>query len=329
METQISSKATQFLKIHIAAAIIIVLAVTGCSSTQNSSQKKVLFSSKKAPLADKGVIEANEEVPVADKGVIKANEEVMETDTPLVPADRKLVMNGLTLTYIDQQQADGKIDALTLQHPLAITERQMVFHMVALNYEKHSSPNKVSPVFFKEDIQKTKRLLTKALNKALPGNIIGFEVASKAGITQGQLFASKGVLHWRFFKIRGVWYSKTRNSREQYGTWQLVPGNGQRFHKSSEPRGTQKWANWIEAKIDLPAPANLKTSRPETKHPAPGTAHTAPSPSQPNPSKTIEPEKSTADLEEKLKFLKYLHENQLIDKHEYEQKRKDLLNQYL
>ena len=323
------SKATRSLKTHCAVAVIIALALAGCNSTQKSANKKVLWTNKAERVADKKVPPADKKVLVTDKEVIGANKEVVETDKILMPADRKLIMKDFTLTYIDQEQADGKIDELILQHPLSITERQMVFHMVALSYENYSSPSKASPVFTKEDIKKTKRLLTKALNKAHPQNIIGFEVASEAGATQGQLFASRGVLHWRFFKIRGVWFSKTRNPMEQYGTWRMVPRKGQRFHKSNKPRGTRQWTNWIEAKIDLPAPANLKISRPKTNPPNPGTAQTTPSPSQPSPAKTITPEKNVADLEEKLKFLKYLHENQLIDKREYEQKRKDLLNQYL
>ena len=243
----------------------------------------------------------------------------------LIP-NKKLVMEDFTLTYINQKLADGDIAQLTLQHPLTFTERQMVFHMVALSYENQSSPGKTSPVFTREDIKKTKRLLTKSLNKAHPQNIIGFEVASGAGTTQGQVFASKGVLHWRFFKIRGVSYSKMSKPEEQKAAWRMVPGNGQRFHGSNKPRGSRQWTNWIEAIVNLPAPANLKTSHPKTDR---STAQTAPSPSQPGSSKAIAPERNVVELEEKLKFLKYLHENQLIDKREYEKKREDLLNQYL
>ena len=47
------------------------------------------------------------------------------------------------------------------------------------------------------------------------------------------------------------------------------------------------------------------------------------------PPKAAAPQKNKADLEEKLKFLKHLYENQLIDQQEYEKKRKDLLDQYL
>ena len=317
------SKTTSCLKTPFTIAVVIVLALAGCSSTQKSPDKKVLLPNKKALQMDKGM-------QIADKGVIEANKEGIGTDNALIRANKKLIMKDFTLTYINQKLADGDIDRFTLQHPLTITERQMVIHMVALNYENHSSPGKTGPVFTRGDIKKTKRLLTKSLNKAHPQNIIGFEVASEAGTTQGQVFASKGVLHWRFFKIRGVPYSKTSNPVKQKGAWRMAPGNGQRFHGSNKPRGNRQWANWIEAKVNLPAPANLKTSRPKTERPNPGTAQqTAPSPSQPGSSKTIAPEKNAAELEEKLKFLKHLHENQLIDKREYEQKRKDLLNQYL
>ncbi|HKI50299.1 MAG TPA: hypothetical protein VKA69_13300, partial [Desulfobacteria bacterium] len=111
--------------------------------------------------------------------MIGPNKEVMETDMHLASAEKTLTTKDFTLTYINQSQADGKIDSLTLQHPLSITERQMIFHMVALSYENYSAPGKVRPVFTKEDIKKTKRLLTKALNKAHPQSIIGFEVASE------------------------------------------------------------------------------------------------------------------------------------------------------
>ena len=228
-------------------------------------------------------------------------------------AGKTLTTENFTLTYTDKAQAGTKIDELTLQHPLPITERQMVFHMVALTYENLSLLGEAGPVFTKDDIKKTKRLLTKALNKAHPKNIIGFKVESEDGTTQGELFASRGNLHWRFFEIRGVKYSLTRNPMAQRGTaWRMVPKKGQKFHVTDELLSTKQWTNWIEAKINLPAPANLKIA-----------------PAQPNPLKATVPEKTPADLEEKLKFLKHLYENQLIDKREFEQKRKDLLDQYL
>ncbi|MDH5789638.1 MAG: hypothetical protein OEZ27_03510 [Nitrospinota bacterium] len=314
MKIQITSKFLKLLKTPFSIAIIVSIALTGCGSTQETSKKKILWPSNEEKVTEKKQNADNEE---------------LDSENGLMPAGRKLIKEDFTLTLIDQEQADGDIDQFTLQHPLSITERQVALHMVALNYEKYSKPNIANSVFTKEDIKKTKRLLTKALNKAHPKNIIGFEVTSETGTTRGQLFASRGVLHWRFFKIQGVWYSKTRNEEKQYGTWRMVPGNGQRFHKSNMTRGTRKWDNWIEAKINLPASTNLKNSGPKTKPPNTGTVQTAPSPSQSSPSTTIAPENRIIDLEEKLKFLKYLHQNQLIDKREYEQKRKDLLNQYL
>ena len=245
-------------------------------------------------------------------------------------AGKKLTAKDFTLTYADKAQAGAELKELILQHPLPITERQMVFHMVALTYENYSLLGKARPVFTKDDINKTKRLLTKALTKAHSQNIIGFEVESEEGTTTGELFASQGNLHWRFFEIQGVAYSLTRNQISQRGTaWRMVPRKGQKFHVTDALLGSKKWTNWVEAKINLPAPANLKTAPKKKKHPNSGAAQSRPPASQSSQPKPIAPQKSTADLEEKLKFLKHLYKNQLIDKREYEQKRKDLLDQYL
>lgn len=242
-------------------------------------------------------------------------------------AGKKLDAEGFTLKYIDKGQAGAEIRELNLQHPLSITERQMVFHMVALTYENHSLLGKPGPIFTKEDIKKSMRLLTKALTKVHSQNIIGFEVESEEGLTQGELFASEGKLHWRFFQIRGIKHSLTRNQMTRYGTaWKIVPKKGQKFHVTDKLLGAKQWTNWIEAKIDLPAPENLRIGSKNKKRSSPGTAQSRPPASQP---RTTAPQKSTTDLEEKLKFLKHLHENQLIDQREYEQKRKDLLDQYL
>jgi hypothetical protein len=244
-------------------------------------------------------------------------------------ADKKLTEEGFTLTYKDKAQATGDIGGLILQHPLPISEKQMVFHMVALSYEPFSLFGKASPVFTKEDIQKTKRLLTKALNKAHSQNIITFDIESENGTTKGNLFASNGNLHWHFFKIQGVSYSMTRNQMSRYGTaWQLTPRKGQKYHTTEKLLGNKQWTNWIEAKINLPAPENLKLGRPNKGRSRSGAVQSLPPPSQPNPPKSTAPGKNIEDLEKKLQLLKQLHEKQLIDQQEYETKRKNLLDQY-
>ena len=245
-------------------------------------------------------------------------------------AGKKLSTEDFTLTYTDKAQAGEEIRELLLQHPLPITERQMLYHMAALTFENYSLLSKPGSVFTKDDINKTKRLLTKALAKAHSQNIIGFEVESEEGTTKGELFASKGNLHWRFFEIRGIKYSLTRNQMARYGTaWRLVPKKGQKFHRSEKLLGAKQWTNWVEAKINLTAPSNLKTSTKKKKRLNSGATQPRPATSKPSRPKPTTPQKSTTDLEEKLKFLKHLHENKLIDKREYEQKRKDLLDQYL
>jgi hypothetical protein len=245
-------------------------------------------------------------------------------------ADKKLTLEDVTLIYKDKAQAGTEIKELILQHPLPISERQMVIHMVALTYENNSLMGKPGPVFTKDDIKKTKRLLAKALNKAHSQNIIGFELKSEDGTTKGELFASQGNLHWRFFEIRGVKYSLTRNQMVRYGTaWQMVLKKGQKFHLTDKLLGSKQWTNWVEAKINLPVPANLKMARPKKDRPRSGTVQSSSPPSQPIPTEATDSGKNIADLEKKLQFLKHLHEKQLIDREEYEKKRKDLLDQYL
>ena len=256
----------------------------------------------------------------------------------LVPVDciaaqmsaSKILSTGhFTLKWIDKTQAGERIEKLTLQHPLPISERQLVFHMAALSYESHSRNSKARPVFTREDIKKAKRLLTKALNKAHSQNIIGFEVESRMGIIKGHLFASGGNLHWRFFEIQGEEFSVTRNESTRYGTaWQMVLKKKQKFHETDELMGTLKLLNWIEAKIDLPAPKNLKTTWFKKDGPSPGTAPSAPSPSQPSSVKLTASKKNTADLEEILKALKNLHDNKFIGKQEYELKREILIKYF-
>ena len=281
MKMQMISQTRRRLKVPFAVAILIALALTGCSSTQKS-------------------------------------------------AGKTLTTEGFTLTYIDKAQAGSEINELVLQHPLSISERQMVFHMVALSYENNSLLGKTGPVFTKEDIQKTKHLLTKALNKAHSQNILRFEVESEGGITEVELFASGGKLHWRFFEIQGVKHSLTRNQMTRYGTaWRMVLKKGQKFHATKTLLGAKQSTNWIEAKIDLPAPENLKTARPKSNDLNPGTAQSVPPASQSNLPQTVTPEKGGTDLEEKLQLLKRLHEKQLINQQDYEKRQKDLLDQYL
>jgi len=237
-------------------------------------------------------------------------------------AGKKLSAQDLTLSYTDKAQAGAEIGKLTLRHPLTISERQMVNHLLALRYEGLSLLSEPGPVFTQEDINKIKRLMTKALNHANPQNIIGFEVESEEGTTKGELFAANDKLHWRFFEIRGVKHSLTRNQMTRYGTaWRMIPGKGHKPHVTDQSLGHKQWTNWIEAEINLPAPANLKIAGPKKDRAAPGT--------QPSLPHTAAPKKDPAELEEKLKFLKHLHENQLIDQQEFEKKRKDLLDQYL
>jgi len=243
-------------------------------------------------------------------------------------AGKTLDTEHLKLTYTDKAQMGAEIGKMTLQHPLPVTEQQMIHHMTSLKYENFSLLGEKGTVFTRDDINNCKRLLVKALNHVNPQNIIAFEVESEDGTTEGEVFASGGNLHWRFSKIRGIKYSLTRNQMARYGTaWRLVPGKDQKYYVTEQFLGAKQWDNWIVAQVDLAAPSNLKRYRSKPKGQPPAAAP-APPAAAPAPQSTA-PRKDPAELEEKLKFLKHLHENQLIDRQEYEQKRKDLLDQYL
>lgn len=243
---------------------------------------------------------------------------------------KTLDAENLTLTYTDKAQAGAEIGKLTLQHPLTVTEQQMIHHMTSLKYENFSLLGERGSVFTKDDINNARRLLAKALNHANPQNIIGFELQSEDGNTEGELFASGGNLHWRFTKIKGIKYSLTRNQMARYGTaWRLVPGKNQKYFITDQFMGAKQWDNWIMAPIDLPAPSNLKRGKKQPKAEPPAAEPVPPVSKAPSTPPGTPARKDPAELEEKLKFLKHLFDSQLIDREEYEQKRKDLLDQYL
>ena len=109
----------------------------------------------------------------------------------------------------------------------------------------------------------------------------------------------------------------------------MVPQSGQEYHAVHKLLGTQAQENWIIAKL---VSSKIKRS-PRQKNTGQKRLHSSKNktkgPSSPvnegnSPAKSPDPA-----LEEKLQFLKDLHEKDLIDEKEYDQKRKELLDTYL
>ncbi len=244
--------------------------------------------------------------------------------------EKTLEVKDFKLGYTHKADGGPEVSEIELQHPFKISEKQLLRQMARLYYENYALLGEEGRIFTKKDMLRMKRLLTKALNSARKENIITFDVNSEEGNTVGILFASNGNLNWRFQEIRGVKYSLTRNRIARYGTaWRLVPKKGQKYHTTSKLLGAKQETNWIISKLG----PTKKRYRVIKKRPASqvqdGSTSSPTSPTlkdsgTPSTSPTIDPK-----LEEKLRFLKQLYQDQLIDEEEYQKKRKDLLDQYL
>ncbi len=232
------------------------------------------------------------------------------SSTP-VTGEKTLKSKDLTLSYLDKTRLGKQVARLKLKHPVQLDMDQVTHHLWFLRYEGNALMSKRSAVFNKGEILQIRRLLTRALNSVTSNNVVSFELDTKRGTTSGMVFATEKHLHWRFDEIQGNTYTLTGNQVTRYGTaWQMIPRKGQKLFVSQNLLGNKKWTNWIVARLKLPGQppkTNTEKNRPQ------GT------PQNFNPD----------TLEEKLGFLKRLYEKNLIDDQEYQQKRKDLLDQYL
>ena len=233
----------------------------------------------------------------------------------IIKGEKTLEAKDLTLSYLDKSRAGQHVVEMTLQHPVSLSEKEVFHHLVSLRYEGNALLSKQKPVFKKDDLQKIRHLLTRALHSVKPNHVVGFELDAAGGTTSGIVFASNGNLYWKFDEIQGAAHSLSGSPTAHHGvTWRLIPRKGQKLFASKTLLGQKKWTNWIAAKLKLPGkPPQMKTGEGKNRPPAtPQNARPAPD-----------------ALEEKLEFLKRLHEKNLIDDAEYQQKRKDLLDQYL
>ena len=245
--------------------------------------------------------------------------------------EKSLKTNGFILSYKDKTSARDKFSLgsptskIQLSHPLKMSESDVRSHLESLMFEELSLFGKKKHVFLPEDIDRIARLLTKAL-KHVPGHkIIHYELETSGGTTEGDIFASKELIHWRFSSIKGMGFSLRSYTGWGNANWRMVPQSGQRFHATTNLMGTRAQENWIIAKlvpaktIERPRQKNRRVSKRKTKAPS-----RAPVKEADAPEKSSDPV-----LEEKLQFLKDLHEKNLIDEKEYDQKRKELLDAYL
>ncbi len=224
----------------------------------------------------------------------------------------------LTLIYRHKTTSAAELKEIQLAHPLKISQKKVAAHLHSLAYTHNAILSKGKLIFTSQQVKENSKILTKALNKASPNNVIYIELDSDGGTTTVELFASDDHLNWKFDTIRGVRYSK--NMLKGWGsTWRLIPRKGQTLFTSQKLLGRKTWDNWIVAELDLPEPKKRKIRK------KPGKKKR----SKKRPARTLKsaPTEIDPELEKKLKFLKQLKEKDLIDDEEYKLKRKELLDQ--
>jgi hypothetical protein len=244
--------------------------------------------------------------------------------------EKSLKTKGFTLSYKDKTSAKDKFSLgsptskIQLSHPLNIPEMEIRSHLESLMFEELSLFGKKKYVFLPEDIDRIARLLTKALQHVPQHKIIHYELKTSEGTTEGDIFASKELIHWRFSSIKGMGFSLWSYTGWGNANWRMVPQSGQKYHATTNLIGSRAQENWIIAKL-VPSKTNKNTNIK-----IPGILKTKKGPSRAPSIEAESPAKfSDPALKEKLQFLKDLNEKNLIDEKEYDQKREELLDAYL
>ena len=235
--------------------------------------------------------------------------------------EKKLKIKGFELSYKSKVSAGSSISKMQLHHPLKITQDEVRSHLESLTFEELSLFGKKKPVFLPKDIKRIERLLTKALQRVPSYKIIHYELETSEGRTTGDIFASKNHLHWRLGHIKGMMFAGRSNLGWDNTNWRMVPQSGQRFQTSNRLLGAQAQENWIIAER---LPASKIKRKPRQNRPSKDKKEAPSRAPVSAPSERINPV-----LEEKLELLKNLHEKNLIDDNEFDQKKKELLDNYL
>ena len=242
--------------------------------------------------------------------------------------EKKLQTKGFTLSYKDKSSAGSSVNKMQLNHPLKISETAIRNYLRSLVFEELSLFGKKKPVFLSHDIDRIGRLLTKAIHRVPSHKIIHYELETPRGKTSGDIFASKKYIHWRFDSIKGMGF--TGRSKTGWGNvnWRMVPQPGQKYQAVQKLLGTQAQENWIFAELQ-PSSKRQKNSGQKNLQSGPSKSRTVVPSREPENNRHSPSKGPNLVLEEKLEFLKDLHEKNLIDEKEYNQKRKELLDTYL
>jgi hypothetical protein len=242
--------------------------------------------------------------------------------------EKKLQTKGFTLSYKNKSSADSTVSKMQLNHPLKVSEAEVRNYLKSLVFEELSLFGKQKPVFLSHDIDRIGRLLMKALQRVPSRKIIHYELETPRGATSGDIFASKKHIHWRFDSIKGMGFTGRAKTGWGHVNWRMVPQSGQKYQAVQKLLGDQAQENWIFAELQ-PSSKKQKNARQKNLRSDPSKNQATVSSSEPADNMDSPSKNSNPDLEEKLEFLRDLHEKELIDEKEYDQKKKELLDTYL
>jgi len=219
--------------------------------------------------------------------------------------------NSIKVSFRSQLHGNSDFKKFKLNHPIKISHVEIINHLASLRYQGTFLGNKEERIFPLQDVKKMAPVLVRAFKAVDPGKIIHIELKGKGGVTSGDIFSFRKYLNWHFYSIRGETFFQRNDVRGwNIFAWKLIPQKGQLYFKSKADKRVHK--NWIVS--------NLKLAVTDQKNVGDrsllDTLATKPSNNNINPK-----------LEEKLKHLKYLHDEKLINEEEYKAQQKKVFNE--
>jgi hypothetical protein len=231
---------------------------------------------------------------------------------------KRLEKDRLTLRYLKKSEFTLTSNKLKMQHPIKISNKQVVNHLLSMSYKELTFFSKKKYIFSSNDVLEIAPLITKALNRMKASKVLYYEVESQKGKTTGTIFQNKGKINWIFESIKGMSFLNSNSNRGS--TWVLIPNNGQKYSQEHSILGNNQQQNWIVSKLDL-----AKNSRRVLKSRLQRKSTKQRSNSRHEREKQKGVNSNQVELKKRLKFLKELHDKQLINDNEYDQKKKKLL----
>jgi hypothetical protein len=236
---------------------------------------------------------------------------VFITSCAALKPERTFSKNGLKITFRSLKALDD-IQGIKFRYPILLSEKQVNNHLLSLWHQRILSPRKPKPVFSHDEIATLAPLLRIALKKVTPTKFLNFEYHSTKGLIEGRVFATAKKLHWHFIKIHNEAYSNDP-LRIKKPTWKLVRLTGQTYQKVQSGGFEKTLKNRVVADINILFTKHRSQSRRTVK---------------PEPENSTQSEIKKLELKTKLSALKKFLAEGIIDKNEYENKKKALMNKY-